>query len=199
MANTKNLTIEEISAILGYDVNIVSKHNSQNLERIEIGSIKTIGNYEFIILDKYEDKVLAITKDFVFNNIIFDNNTNNYAESSIRDKLECEFLPLLTNNIPEQYIIEQDINLTSSDGLDDYGIVRSKVGLLTDELYRKYGKIIENYPVDGWWWLVTPFSTPHRNDNTFVRFVYGDGRLGDAGCCNRGGVRPFLIFDSNIF
>ena len=166
---------------------------------LEIGSIITVANEEFIILDKFDASVLCLSKNFVYKNTQFDPNTNNYAESNIRKKLNSEYLSKISKVIGEHNIIESKIDLTSDDGLDDYGKVIDKVGLLTADMYRKYNRIIEKFPVDDWWWLSTPWSTPHRGVRFSVRCVDNDGALDYDVCNGDYGVRPFCILKSNIF
>lgn len=159
----------------------------------------TVANTEFIVLKKQDDKVLCLTRNLAFEDEQFDKSSNNYATSSIREKLNKEFLPKLVEAVGADNILDVDIDLTSDDGLDDYGSVKDKIGLLTDSMYRKYNRIIENYPVDDWWWLATPYSTPHRGYSSLVRCVYRSGALFNVHCYYDFGVRPFCIFSSVIF
>lgn len=168
-------------------------------KEIEIGKVITVANQEFIVLDKTEDYVLCLTKDFVYRNTQFDGNTNNYAKSEIRKKLNSEYLKTLTDEIGEETILDTEIDLTTDDGLNDYGKVTDKIGLLTDVMYRKYTRIIEKYPVNDWWWLATATSTPNRGCHFSVRCVDYDLTLNYINCNNEIGVRPFCRFSSSIF
>lgn len=166
---------------------------------IKIGETKTIAGQDFIVLDLTEKGVVCLSKDFAYKTTQFDTNTNNYSNSEIRKKLNTEYLAKIASEIGEENIIECEIDLTSDDGLDDYGKVNDKVALLTDAMYRKYSRIIEKYPVDGWWWLATPYSTEHRGYRLSVRCVDGNGSLNCDYCDFWLGVRPFLIFSTSIF
>ena len=168
-------------------------------ENIKIGEIKEISGEEFIVVDILENGILCLSKSFAYENTCFDAKTNNYANSKIREILNTEYLKKLSEVVGEENIIEFELDLTSDDGLDDYGKVTDKVGLLTADMYRKYNRIIENFPVDGWWWLSTPLSTPHRGYSYLVRCVYCDGALYDGLCGLNFGVRPFCIFNPSIF
>ena len=167
--------------------------------KIEIGKTVSVAEQVFIVLDILENGVLCLSKDFVYEDTIFDSNSNNYANSSIRKTLNTEYLKKIADAVGEENIIESEIDLTSDDGLDDYGKVTDKVGLLTADMYRKYNIIIENYPVNDWWWLSTPWSTPRRGYSFTVRCVDYFGALYYYGCDDSGGVRPFCILKSNIF
>ena len=165
-----------------------------------IGETVKIADIEWIVLNKDEEgNILCLAKDFVYSSTMFDSNTNNYATSSIRKKLNDEFLKKITKKIGKDAMLDVEIDLTSDDGLDDYGNVTDKVGLLTADMYRKYNRIIEKYPVKNWWWLATPWSTPHRGYNSIVRCVSDGGTLNDDSCSSGNGVRPFCIFSSSIF
>lgn len=159
----------------------------------------TVADTEFIVLEKKDNYVLCLTRDFAFKNKKFDKSSNNYATSDVKEKLDNEFLPKLIESVGADNILDVDIDLTSDDGLDDYGSVKDKIGLLTDSMYRKYNRIIENYPVHNWWWLATPYSTPHRGYSSLVRCVRNYGSLFSGNCFSNYGVRPFCIFSSAIF
>ena len=169
------------------------------MNNIKIGETKTIAGEEFIILDILENGVLCLSKAFAYKSTMFDNNSNNYANSSIRKTLNTEYLKKIADAIGDENIVECEIDLTSDDGLDDYGKVTDKIGLLTADMYRKYNRIIEKYPVNDWWWLSTPWSTAHRNVFFSVRCVSIGGTLGNYSCDLDFGVRPFLIFNPSIF
>ena len=159
----------------------------------------TVADTEFIVLEKQKDRVFCLTRNLAFKNKQFDKNSNNYAISDVKEKLDKEFLPKLVEAVGADNILDVDIDLTSDDGLDDYGSVKDKIGLLTDSMYRKYNRIIENYPVRNGWWLATPYSTPHRGYSALVRCVNLVGTLGDDVCFRNYGFRPFCIFSSAIF
>lgn len=169
-------------------------------KKADVGDTTEIADIEWIVLDKDDEgNVLCLAKDFVYRDTQFDSNTPNYANSSIRKKLNGEFLKQLADEIGEDDILESEIDLISLDGLDDFGKVIDKIGLLTVDMYRKYNRIIEQYPVNGWWWLATPWSTPHRGWRSSVCCVYGDGAVDYDYCSCIFGVRPFCIFLSSIF
>lgn len=167
--------------------------------KIKIGTVKNIAGEDFIILDVLESGVLCLSKDFVYRNTKFDDNSNNYANSKIRKTLNMEYLKKISDAVGEENIVETEIDLTSDDGLDDYGKITDKVGLFTADMYRKYNRIIEKYPVNDWWWLATPSSTEHRGWKYTVRCVISIGTLFDYGCSHSIGVRPFCILNPSIF
>lgn len=173
--------------------------NEMNITKNKKIETVTVAGIDFIVLDRNESHALCLTKDFVYENTQFDGESNNYADSKIRQKLNTEFLAKLEEAVGAENILPMEIDLTSDDGLDDYGKVTDKVGLLTCEQYRKYNRIIEKFPVDDCWWLATPWSTPYRGYKYAVRCVYYYGTLDRFNCFIDRGVRPGCIFSSSIF
>ena len=127
-------------------------------------------------------------------------NRNDLGVSTLLAYLNGEFLERLEGAFGEGAVAEQFIDLTSNDGLKDYGNVRTKVGLLTEEEYRQHRDILPPLGDEGWWWLATPYSTERAGYPSLVRYVSSDGTLNsNYGACNGdGGVRPALYLKSDI-
>ena len=167
---------------------------------IAIGEVVSIADTDFIVLDITEESVLCLTKNFAFEGSSrFDANINNYAKSEIRDKLKNIFFKKLADKIGNDNFVEMEINLLTDDGLDEYGKISECFGLLTCDMYRKYNRIIERYPVQNWWWLATAYSTSHRGYPRCVRCVNSGGSLRYYDCDYCNGVRPFVNFKSSFF
>lgn len=125
-------------------------------------------------------------------------NRNDLGVSTLLAYLNGEFLERLEDAFGEGAVAEQFIDLTSNDGLKDYGNVKTKVGLLTEEEYRQHRDILPPLGDEGWWWLATPYSTERAGYPSYVRYVSSVGTLyGSAynGCL---GVRPALYLKSDI-
>ena len=126
-------------------------------------------------------------------------NRNDLGVSTLLAYLNGEFLERLEDAFGEGAVAEQFIDLTSNDGLKDYGNVKAKVGLLTEEEYRQHRDILPPLGDEGWWWLATPYSTERAGYPSLVRSVYSGGTLyySDA-CVGSVGVRPALYLKSDI-
>ena len=127
-------------------------------------------------------------------------NRNDLGVSTLLAYLNGEFLERLEDAFGEGAVAEQFIDLTSNDGLKDYGNVKAKVGLLTEEEYRQHRDILPPLGDEGWWWLATPYSTERAGYPSLVRYVGSDGTLHyyyNAYVGNRG-VRPALYLKSDI-
>lgn len=126
-------------------------------------------------------------------------NRNDLGVSTLLAYLNGEFLERLEDAFGEGAVAEQFIDLTSNDGLKDYGNVKAKVGLLTEEEYRQHRDILPPLGDEGWWWLATPYSTERAGYPSLVRGVYSDGTLyGDGAYDGDIGVRPALYLKSDI-
>ena len=127
-------------------------------------------------------------------------NRNDLGVSTLLAYLNGEFLERLEGTFGEGAVAEQFIDLTSNDGLKDYGNVRTKVGLLTEEEYRQHRDILPPLGDEGWWWLATPYSTERAGYPSLVRRVGSDGALRSYSAYYgyNGGVRPTLYLKSDI-
>lgn len=127
-------------------------------------------------------------------------NRNDLGVSTLLAYLNGEFLERLEDAFGEGAVAEQFIDLTSNDGLKDYGNVKAKVGLLTEEEYRQHRDILPPLGDEGWWWLATPYSTERAGYPSLVRSVDSDGTLdyGDSAYGGDYGVRPALYLKSDI-
>lgn len=164
-----------------------------------VGEIAMIGDHEFIVLDHGEGNTLLLKRDFL-KTMRFGSDCD-FKTSDVKNILDA-FVAEMADIVGEDNIVMHVVDLTSDDGLKDYGETKARMSLLTCNLYRKYGEIIDKYEVDDWWWLATPYSTPKRGWSTAVKCVSPSGYIGTSyGYSNRGagGVRPFWILKSNIF
>lgn len=127
-------------------------------------------------------------------------NRNDLGVSTLLAYLNGEFLERLEDAFGEGAVAEQFIDLTSNDGLKDYGNVKAKVGLLTEEEYRQHRDILPPLGDEGWWWLATPYSTERAGYPSYVRLVISDGTLVSYSGAYNGynGVRPALYLKSDI-
>lgn len=162
----------------------------------EIGEVIEIAGTEWRILDKLESGYFAIIEGFESLSTKFDNDTNNWEASDLRNYLNIEFLNKIESDIGGT-LPEFERDLTSLDGQTEYGTCRDKISLLTVDEYRKYRKYLPN--MDKWWWLLTSWSTTCNGYDYPVAVVSPRGDIYDGICYNGRGVRPVYILKSNIF
>lgn len=168
------------------------------LSTVKNGETFKVADIEFIKFGEENGRVIAVTKDSIFDSKFGDNN--NLIESKILANLKKEFLPKIIAEIGDDNILEFETDLTTLDGLKPYENMKSKVSLPTLDFYRQNVEIFDKYKCDEWWWLATPESAqPH--DNPYWILCVSPSGLINCGVSDYYyfGVRPFLHFVSSIF
>lgn len=173
---------------------------SKKLKDIPRGKTFEYCGHDWIVLEHNSTNCTLVLAKYIIEEMPFDkNNCNNWAKSSLRKYLNGEFLKeMCVGLLPAQLgfcLFETD--LTSDDGLKDYGESRDIVSLLTCDLYRKHRDILE--PIDEYeWWTATPVSTT-RVKSCCVQSVCKDGVvLLNSAYFVSVGVRPVCCLSSDI-
>lgn len=161
------------------------------------GKTAKVGDYEFIVLKKNSDVVELLLKDSLANRV-FDDETKNFAESSIKEYLD-NFADILASVIGEENIVKHTVDLTTLDGLKDYGSCECRVSLLTSRQYADNVYTIDEFKLDKYWWLANAWSTEKHDWEYSVCCVSPYGAVSFNSYYNYIGVRPFCILKSNIF
>jgi len=172
-------------------------------EWVELGTLEDgdkfqWNGYTHTVLDKnYTEDGAFILTDEIITTMKFNNEEceeqNNWAKSSLRDYLNTTFLSSLWD---ADKMVPFERDLTSDDGLKDYGTCTDKISLLTCDEYRKYRKFIDNK--NDCWWTITPYSTPNSGDSHFARGVNTDGSLSyDSAFNGCLGVSPAYVLLSS--
>lgn len=157
-----------------------------------------IGRFELIVLEQSGDTTAVACREAYQKNICFGDN-NNY-NGSVADRTCEEFADELASIIGEENIVMHTVDLTTDDGLKDYGKIRRRASAMTTDRYRRYVDILDEYKLDIWTWLATAFSTKKHGNDTWVKCVSPSGFVRDVSYYSVGtGVRPFCILKSNIF
>lgn len=185
------LTAEQIAMLMG-------SKGEVKLADVHDGEVFKIGDHEFIVLEHADGNTAVLQKDILCK-LAFGEDNNDYRESNVKSHLE-KFAKEMTAIIGEENLVKHKVDLTSDDGLKDYGEIEELVSLLTAEKYRKYVTITDKYKLDCWWWLLTPHSTDTHENSAWVKCVSPRGSVGNL-IYGYGsiGVRPFCIFKSDIF
>ena len=184
--------LEEIRAAL-------DKRPVCSLEKKENGeTIAHVGDFDFLVLERSGDTVSMVLKGLYAKGVQFGKN-NDFRGSNVQ-KICREFADKLADIVGADNIVEHTVDLTSDDGLKDYGAVKEKVSLLTTNLYRRYVNVLDIDRLKENYWLVTPSSTPKHEDAACVKCVSPRGDVSnDIYDYDRIGVRPSCIFSSSIF
>lgn len=166
--------------------------------KITPSSVINYGGLDCIVLDVEQDKILVLAKESIGNMPFDEGNSNNFPKGTLCKYLNDEFIKKLkADGADTSALIPTTIDLTSDDGLKDYGETTQKIFLLTCDMYRKYRSVIPN--LDDWWWLATAYSTESNGYAHYARYVRSDGSLLDNTACNGyNGVRPAFYLKSSI-
>lgn len=163
---------------------------------IPVGQTFFVGGHEFVVLEHKEQGTAAILKGLLDDMAFGD--TNNFDNSDVNERCR-DFAEELESAFGGDILVTHEVDLTSDDGLKDYGSVRRKCSLLTTDLYRRYVEVLDFQKVERWWWLATPYSTPRHKNSFWVKCVAPSGCISFGDYYDDYGVRPFCIFNSSIF
>ena len=155
------------------------------IKDVKIGCKFKCGKIEFVKLDNTHSGCLCLATDILFVSRFDEDSENNWEISTLRQEL----MKVIGDYINTGALVPFDRDLTTDDGLTDYGHCTDTISLLTCDEYRKYRKLI---PICGDWnWTITADSVIY-SDN--VRGVYSDGSLDyDDAYYGSRGVRPLCV------
>lgn len=146
---------------------------------------------EWILWFWTEDGNAAILKKEILCNMNFGKD-NNYDGCYVDKYLTDTYLKEMERKFGAENIVEHDVDLTSLDGEDDYGVIRRKLSIPTFDIYKKYKKIIKKF-LGKIFLLATANSTPSGDGSHFVHYVDSYGRFSYDWYDYENGVRPFAI------
>ena len=168
------------------------------LAHAKAGDTFCIGEHELVVLEQLEGTTAVISRNLLPERMAF--GDNNRYDGSNADKACIAFAEEIAAAVGAENLMEHAVDLTSDDGLKDYGTVLRKASLLTADRYRRYVDILDAHKIGEWWWLATPSSTKRHANDRWVLCVapsgyiyYGSYNYDDIG------VRPFCILKSDIF
>ena len=148
---------------------------------------------EFVVLGEEQGGVLAVVAERLKKKMPFDeDNRNDWRSSTLREYLNGEYLEKFNKGDLLPFVSD----LTSDDGMDDYGTSEDFIALLSDSLYRKYRKFVPKY--DTWVWTITPWSCRPGSAGS-ERIVNTSGAVYDSSAYYAYGVAPACIFNPKIF
>lgn len=152
----------------------------------------------WILLENDDGRALCLSKDIIETRAFDEGNCNNFAVASSKEYLNGAYLDNLLEDVngPNAFLTTE-LDLTTDDGLKDYGTCTVTIFLLTVDQYRRNRDVIPN--ADDWWWLSTAFSTKSNGYESLARLVSSDGTLSWNFACNGlYGRRPACYLDSDL-
>lgn len=170
--------------------------NKIKLSDLKSESVFSAEKKKFTVLEQFENTT-AVAEIGELEKRKFDHTSNNWAISDLRKYLNTDVLNTYEQLFGKENIVESESDLTSLDGLTDYGRCDDKIRIMTFEERRKYQHLYERK--EEWEWLITPWSTTKRGWDSTICAVSPWGRIYYNFCSGDIAVRPFCILKSNIF
>ena len=165
---------------------------------VKVGETFQIGDMEFIRFPNVNGHTPVVMKDIAFRSSFGSNN--DFRESKILKKLQEEYLPKIIEAVGEENVLAFSTDLTTLDGLKNYGTLVSRISIPTFDFYRANVAIFDQHNPGTWWWLATADSAKPHCDPVWVSCVSPAGYIRYGGYdYDFIGVRPFCIFKSSIF
>lgn len=189
----------EVARELVRQLEEAERKNKVELSTLAPGDVFEIGKNDFIVLEQIGAETKIISKDFMAEDIVYDEDSRDYNESNLKKVIENEIQPIIESEVGENNLVEHTVELTSVDMQHEFDDCKCKVRPITFDETRKYNNLLPNKELDDWWWTCTPWSTAERGCKYSIAVVSSAGRVISNCCNNYIGVRPVCILKSNIF
>lgn len=189
----------EVARELVRQLEEAERKNKVKLSTLAPGDVFEIGKNDFIVLEQMSFETKVISKDFMAENIVYDEDSRDYNESNLKKVIEDEIQPIIESEVGENNLVEHTVELTSVDMQHEFDDCECKVRPITFDEARKYNNLLPNKELDDWWWTCTPWSTEERGCSYSITVVSSAGCVDGYYCCGNYGVRPVCILKSNIF
>lgn len=156
------------------------------------------GGIEWVKLDDAHGGALVLAVNKQADAAFDKNDSNSWATSSLRKDLNAykngHFTAVFLKDVNKEDLIEFERDLTTDDGMTEYGTCKDFVSLYTCNEYRKYRKLIPD--CGAWHWTITGSSLIY---SLRVRSVHSGGSLNDdIAYSGNIGVRPLCVLKSNV-
>lgn len=175
------------------------KTKKVRLSELNPGDVFKIGEHDFIVMKHDFDTTNVISKGFMAENVVFDENTRYYNKSNLKKVIENEIQPIIESEVGSKNLVEHEVELTSVDMQHEFCNCSCKVRPITFDEAREYNNLLADKSLDDWWWTCTPWSTADRGLKYSMAVVSPSGYVDGNGCDYGNGVRPVCILKSNIF
>lgn len=189
----------EVARELVRQLEEAERKNKVELSTLAPGDVFEIGKNDFIVLEQIGAEAKIISKDFMAEYIVYDENSRDYNESNLKKVIEDKIQPIIESEVGENNLVEHTVELTSVDMQHEFDDCKCKVRPITFDEARKYNNLLPNKDLGDWWWTCTPWSTDKREWAYSMAVVSSAGGISNRSCNYRSGVRPVCILKSNIF
>lgn len=175
------------------------KANKVKLSELKPGEVFKIGKHDFVVLEQKNEATKVISKNFMAEGTVFDEDTRDYSKSNLKKVIENEIQPIIEAELGADNLVEHIVDLTSVDMQHELEPCTCKVRSITFDEARQYNDLLVNKELDDGWWTCTPWSTANRGWKYAMAAVSSSGCIYYDCCYDDGGVRPVCILKSNIF
>lgn len=184
-----DVKVNEING--GAQIIIDVPNTRTELSLLKSGDVFEKNGVNYIVCEQFEGGTTAVVRKECLDKTIEFGNNNNWKESRWREYLNGDYLKEVESVFGAENILEHEVDLTSLDGYDDYGVSKDKVSVMNIDRYRKYHKYIDD--TSGCHYLSTPDSTPSGTGSSGVLYVGSFGFVDWGYSGGEGLVRPFFI------
>lgn len=192
--NSVDVKVNEVNGAIQIVIDV--PQTGTELSLLSPGDVFEKNGIKYIVCEQFADGRTAVVRKECLDDTMEFGSDNNWKNSDLRKYLNGKYYNEIKNTFGVENIIEHEVDLTSLDGYDDYGVSEDKVSVMNIDRYRKYHRFIGN--TGCWYWLSTSDSTPSGVGSSGVRCVGGFGSVNWCGCGCSGLVRPFFILKSSI-
>ena len=172
----------------------MNNENSVKLSDIASGDNFVAAGKKWIKFFEIDGQAVVLMQES-WERAIFDCNTNNYAKSELREKLEETLLPELERAIGSDNMYSFPIDLMAEDGTMRDNRIVSKISLPTLDFYRNHRPTFTRYDLTSELWL----ATANKEDDKYLLTPSAGLGIGLTSHGNSSDVHPLCIFNSNIF
>jgi hypothetical protein len=178
----------------------ITMTKQKQLGTLSLGAKFRYAGYDWVRLpDDGNGGVFALAADVVFDKAFDADNGNDWRASSLREYLndtDNGFLAELFKSTESTAFREITQDLTTDDGMRNYGTSTDRVTLITCDQYRVLREYIP--AVGSWWWTITPWTCNTSNSDS-VRSVTASGVLSSMSAyIETNSVRPICNLSSEI-
>lgn len=189
----------EVARELVRQLEKAERKNKVELSTLASGDVFEIGKNDFIVLEQIGAETKIISKNFMTEDIVYDEDSRDYNKSNLKEIIEDKIQPIIESEVGENNLVEHTVELTSVDMQHEFDDCKCKVRPITFDEARKYNNLLPNKELGDWWWTCTPWSTAEREWKYSMAVVSSAGFIDYGGCSSSSGVRPVCILKSNIF
>ena len=197
------MTPERMSNKIVFQIPIFGGLTMKRVRKLNSGDIINYAKEKFVVLGEKNGGVHVLRAQSGEDRCAFGGGAslNNYRKSTLRERIERDFLQgLIQNGANQEDWIPFDLDLSETDGSVGYGILEGvQAAPLTLREWGRYKDVVP-YNEDGPFWLATPFWAfrPFMRNSTLVWSVNSGSRCDIWTYDKAYGVRPGLILKSPL-